>query len=92
MQEEFFLQGDREQSYNLPSSYLMNRNLSPEQVANAQSGFLDIFCTPLYESWCKYAPHFSFLLETLEINKNMWKSMQNPSETIKEEAEGDQDS
>ena len=76
MQEEFWLQGDKERDLELPVSPLMERQVTRGQTAHSQIGFLEVVCQPLYESWCRFVPEFDFVLQSLEANKKMWQDIE----------------
>ena len=76
MQDEFFQQGDKEEHLGLQVAPLMDRKQTKEQLAHSQSGFLEFVCQPLYDSWCKFAPEYDFIIQNLEVNKKMWEDME----------------
>jgi hypothetical protein len=74
VQEEFFLQGDKEKQHNVPVSLYMDRN-NP-CLSKMQIGFLDFFVFPLSEKVVQLFPKLQFMNDNLIENKENWKQYQ----------------
>jgi len=73
VQEEFFLQGDREKECGLDVSGFMDRD--KPQLALMQTGFADYFVVPLFSLLGKYLPSTHHCLETLLQNRKLWENI-----------------
>lgn len=71
MQEESFLQGDRERELRLPVSAFADRHKS-SSFSQSQIGFIDFIVLPLYESFIKAMPTLADRLATVKDNKAKW--------------------
>jgi len=69
--EEFYAQGDRERSNNLPISPFMDRNTS--DLPKSQFGFINFLVLPLYKAWCEQFEDSNICLKTLQKNLDFWK-------------------
>lgn len=72
IQDEFFLQGDRERDLGLEVSPFMDRE--KPSMAKSQLGFLDFVCKPLFQSWESFLQDDIGLVRQLEANYDEWKS------------------
>lgn len=78
VQEEFYLQGDRERALQLPISPLMDRN--KPNVATSQIGFIEHIVRPLYHFVETFIPEASVCMEWLDTNTQHWKNQGKPVE------------
>ncbi|GAX73385.1 hypothetical protein CEUSTIGMA_g838.t1 [Chlamydomonas eustigma] len=69
LEEEFFLQGDKEKAASLPVSPLMDRD--KEGVSTSQSGFFTVVALPLYQSFTAAFPSCKQILLCAMDNFNM---------------------
>mmetsp|Transcript_39068 Transcript_39068/g.47004 ORF Transcript_39068/g.47004 Transcript_39068/m.47004 type:complete len:1389 (-) Transcript_39068:157-4323(-) len=74
VQEEFFLQGDKEKELNIPVSPFMDRDI--ENLPRMQGAFIDAIVSPLFHLLSEFLPsvkkHF---LKELHINRAFWNNM-----------------
>jgi len=75
---EFWLQGDKEKSLNMPVSFLCDR-LSVS-IPKAQIGFIDGIVMPLLICIIEIFPNMLFLKENIEKNKNAFKELEKEEE------------
>uniref|UniRef100_A0A061RJQ1 3',5'-cyclic-nucleotide phosphodiesterase n=2 Tax=Tetraselmis sp. GSL018 TaxID=582737 RepID=A0A061RJQ1_9CHLO len=73
LQEEFFLQGDKEREAYLPVSALMDRHKPGPASGVNQLGFFDVMVLPLLKEWCHAFPETSELLNQAEENRRYWE-------------------
>ena len=78
LEEELFLQGDKERNQNLPISYLMDRD--KPGVTKSQQGFFDYVVRPLVTSWIDSFPDSSPLLDQMEENLSQWKKLEHSAQ------------
>ncbi|XP_075265908.1 3',5'-cyclic-AMP phosphodiesterase 4C-like [Convolutriloba macropyga] len=76
LQEEFFCQGDREKSLNLPVSPLMDR--TKPGITTAQLGFFEVVAMPLFESLATAYSNCRPLIQALQSNYDMWAKPEEP--------------
>ena len=73
--EEFWLQGDKERSMNLPISFLCDReNIN---VPNSQVGFTKGFVIPTFDCLSNVFPTLKFTLDNAKINLKRWQRLAN---------------
>jgi hypothetical protein len=72
VQEEFFLQGDRERRLHLPVSPFMDRGVS---LAQMQLNFIDYIVRPLAAEVAVLLPNITPLLENLAANQEHWRAL-----------------
>ncbi|OMJ74639.1 hypothetical protein SteCoe_26383 [Stentor coeruleus] len=68
--EEFFLQGDKERSNNIPVSPLMDRYLV--NIAKSQIGFISGVILPFITPLCREIKGLDFLVTNAQANKEVW--------------------
>lgn len=73
LEEEFFLQGDREKQQQLLVSPLMDR--SKNGISMSQVGFFDIVALPLFQSFTHAFPKTQPMLDAVKDNYAMWREM-----------------
>jgi len=75
VQEEFFMQGDKEREMGLPISMFMDR--SKPAFSKCQIGFLRIIVKPLFTVYCQFLPSLNPTIENC-INENIafWEGRQ----------------
>lgn len=73
LQEEFWCQGDKEQTLGLPISPLTDRR--KQGLTNSQIGFFEVFVLPMYKSLVEAFPDCRFLLDGAQSNCYKWKDM-----------------
>jgi len=83
--EEFWSQGDKEKSLNLPVSFLCDRNTIT--LPGAQIGFMDGIVSPFLNSLVQIFPGLNFLLENVNNNKAMYKKIKEEMEAAKKKEE-----
>ncbi|CAE7580927.1 PDE2A [Symbiodinium sp. CCMP2592] len=74
LEEEFFLQGDREKGLKLDPGFLMDRD--KPGVSQTQVGFFDAIVLPLFRSFHQACPRAKPMLERVESNYADWKMLQ----------------
>jgi len=92
LEEEFFLQGDREKESGLPVSPLMDREKNG--ITRSQVGFFDIVALPLFQTFSQAFSESTPMLEAVRDNYTMWRDAQsgkrsmstNSSESMKASA------
>lgn len=73
LQEEFFKQGDKERSLDMPISFMMDRNKSHE-LCDAQPGFFEVIAMPLFLHYNQLFPHAGWrMLNQVHKNLDYWK-------------------
>jgi len=77
LEEEFFLQGDKEKDAGLPLSFLMDRG-KPGASAT-QVGFFSAVVLPLFGELARMAPGAAPLLASAEANCLQWKALESPA-------------
>lgn len=70
LEEEYFRQGDKEQSTGIPVSALMDR--SGKGVTASQVGFFQVVAVPLFDSFTQLFPACRPLASALQINYLRW--------------------
>ena len=75
LSEEFWLQGDKEKSMNLPVSFLCDRK--DYNIPQSQIGFIKGFIIPTFECVVKMFPTLKFTIENAQKNLNEWKKLSN---------------
>ena len=73
--EEFWLQGDREKSMNLPISFLCDRE--NYNVPNSQVGFTKGFVIPTFDCLSNVFPSLKYTLDNAKINLKRWQRLAN---------------
>eukprot|EP00298_Acanthocystis_sp_HF-20_P029144 c8023_g1_i1.p1 GENE.c8023_g1_i1~~c8023_g1_i1.p1 ORF type:complete len:517 (-),score=177.19 c8023_g1_i1:167-1717(-) len=71
--EEFYFQGDLEDSLGLPISRECDRLRSSKE--NVQMGFMDFVLRPLLEVWVKLFPQMDIALKQMQENFESWKKL-----------------
>lgn len=71
--EEFWLQGDKEKSLNLPVSFLCDRLTVTKH--DSQLGFMDGITIPFFTQIVEIFPKLNFLIENLNENKLKYKKI-----------------
>ncbi len=75
LSEEFWLQGDKEKSMNLPVSFLCDRDTY--NVPKSQVGFIKAFIIPTYECLVNVFPTLQYSLDNAKINLKKWQKLVN---------------
>ena len=75
LSEEFWLQGDKEKSMNLPVSFLCDRD--SYDIPKSQIGFIKGFVIPTYETLVKAFPTLDYTLKNAKTNLNRWQRLSN---------------
>ena len=75
LSEEFWLQGDKEKSMNLPVSFLCDRE--NYNIPNSQVGFIKGFVIPTYEVLVDAFPTLKYVLINAKINLKKWQNLAN---------------
>ena len=75
LQEEFWLQGDKEKSLNLPVSFLCDRE--NYNVPKSQVGFLKGFILPTFDCLSTIFPSLKYCLINAKTNVNRWQKLAN---------------
>mmetsp|Transcript_20194 Transcript_20194/g.68700 ORF Transcript_20194/g.68700 Transcript_20194/m.68700 type:complete len:901 (-) Transcript_20194:126-2828(-) len=70
---EFFEQGDKERSNNMPISAQMDRTTTSKP--NSQIGFMEFVVAPLYHGVCKLFPELNQLMVHLVDNRRRWNEL-----------------
>jgi hypothetical protein len=84
VQEEFFMQGDKEKELGLPVSPFMDRENS--NLPKMSINFIDFFVTPLYSNLAKLLPAIKICNDRLLETRTKWAAVL-AEETKKKEAE-----
>ena len=71
--EEFWLQGDKEKSMNLPVSFLCDRD--SYNVPQSQVGFLKGFIIPTFECMIDIFPSLKYAMDNAKINLKKWERL-----------------
>lgn len=74
LEEELFLQGDREKELGLSVSFLMDRQ--KKGVTGSQVGFFDHVVLPLFRLFAQLAPGTAPMLESVEDNYQHWQEIE----------------
>jgi len=74
LEEEFFLQGDREKEGGLPVSFLMDR--CQPGPSGSQVGFFDAVVLPLFELLLHAAPQAEIVLKSVRENYQRWRDLE----------------
>ena len=75
LSEEFWLQGDKEKSMNLPVSFLCDRD--NYDIPKSQIGFIKGFIIPTFETLVNAFPTLDYTLKNAKINLNRWQRLSN---------------
>ena len=75
LSEEFWLQGDKEKSLNLPVSFLCDRD--NYNIPNSQVGFIKGFIIPTFETLINAFPTLKYALNNAKINLKKWQNLSN---------------
>ena len=75
LSEEFWLQGDKEKSMNLPVSFLCDRD--SYNIPKSQVGFIKGFIVPTFECLVNVFPTLKFTLDNAKTNLNRWQRLAN---------------
>ena len=75
LQEEFWLQGDKEKSLKLPVSFLCDRE--NYNVPKSQVGFLKGFILPIFDCLSTIFPSLNYCLINAKTNVNRWQKLAN---------------
>ena len=75
LSEEFWLQGDKEKSMNLPVSFLCDRD--SYDIPKSQIGFIKGFIIPTFETLVNAFPTLDYTLKNAKINLNRWQRLSN---------------
>ena len=75
LSEEFWLQGDKERSLNLPVSFLCDRE--SYNVPKSQVGFIKGFIIPTFECLVDIFPTLKYTLDNAKTNLNRWQKLAN---------------
>jgi len=75
LSEEFWLQGDKEKSLNLPVSFLCDRE--NYNIPNSQVGFIKGFIIPTFETLINAFPTLKYALNNAKINLKKWQNLSN---------------
>jgi hypothetical protein len=75
LSEEFWLQGDKEKSLNLPVSFLCDRE--SYNVPKSQVGFIKGFIIPTFDCLVKIFPTLKYSLDNAKTNLNRWQKLAN---------------
>lgn len=77
LQEEYFVQGDREADLQLPVSPLMNRN--KPGLLSSQMEFFDVIAIPLFSNLCAAFPDTNSYLQACRVNRAGWAEEVHPT-------------
>ena len=75
LSEEFWLQGDKEKSLNLPVSFLCDRE--SYDVPKSQVGFIKGFIIPTFECLVNVFPTLQYTLDNAKTNLKRWQRLVN---------------
>jgi len=75
LSEEFWLQGDKEKSMNLPVSFLCDRD--SYDIPKSQIGFIQGFVIPTYETLVNAFPSLDYTLKNAKTNLHRWQRLSN---------------
>ena len=75
LSEEFWLQGDKEKSMNLPVSFLCDRD--SYDIPKSQIGFIKGFIIPTYETLINAFPTLDYTLKNAKTNLHRWQRLSN---------------
>ena len=75
LSEEFWLQGDKEKSMNLPVSFLCDRDTY--NVPKSQVGFIKGFIIPTFECLVNVFPTLQYSLDNAKTNLKRWQKLVN---------------
>ena len=75
LSEEFWLQGDKEKSLNLPVSFLCDRETY--DVPKSQVGFIKGFIIPTFECLVNVFPTLQYTLDNAKTNLKRWQRLVN---------------
>ncbi|KAK9817088.1 hypothetical protein WJX72_009400 [[Myrmecia] bisecta] len=78
LEEEFFLQGEREAAQALPITRFMDR--AQAGVSKSQVGFFEVIALPMFSTFVKVFPDCKPLLDLALANYEDWRSLNNDSE------------
>jgi cAMP-specific phosphodiesterase 4/high affinity cAMP-specific and IBMX-insensitive 3',5'-cyclic phosphodiesterase 8 len=71
LEQEFYAQGDKERSLNLPVSFLMDRN--KPGASQTQEGFFDFVALPMFRSLVRATPSTEPVLQGVLSNYHAWQ-------------------
>ena len=73
LSEEFWLQGDKEKSMNLPVSFLCDRD--SYNIPQSQVGFIKGFIIPTFDCLIDIFPTLKFTVDNAKINLKKWEKL-----------------
>ena len=73
LSEEFWLQGDKEKSMNLPVSFLCDRD--SYNIPQSQVGFIKGFIIPTYDCLVNIFPSLKYALDNANTNLKKWEKL-----------------
>jgi len=73
LSEEFWLQGDKEKSMNLPVSFLCDRD--NYNIPNSQVGFIKGFIIPTFDCLINIFPSLKYTMDNAKTNLKKWEKL-----------------
>jgi len=73
LSEEFWLQGDKEKSMNLPVSFLCDRD--NYNIPNSQVGFIKGFIIPTFDCLVNIFPSLKYTMDNAKTNLKKWETL-----------------
>ena len=73
LSEEFWLQGDKEKSMNLPVSFLCDRD--NYNIPNSQVGFIKGFIIPTFDCLVNIFPSLKYTMDNAKTNLKKWEKL-----------------
>ena len=73
LSEEFWLQGDKEKSMNLPVSFLCDRD--DYNIPNSQVGFIRGFIIPTFDCLVNIFPSLKYTMDNAKTNLKKWEKL-----------------
>lgn len=77
LQEEFWMQGDRELQMGMAASPMFDR-FAGERIGASQVGFIEVVALPLFTTLVKAVPFAKTQLDAAQANRDYWISHQEP--------------
>ena len=74
LSEEFWLQGDKEKSMNLPVSFLCDRD--NYNIPNSQVGFIKGFIIPTFDCLVNIFPSLKYTMDNAKTNLKKWEKLE----------------